>query len=181
VLILGGIGFVVLGCGGCIALSLMIETPDLTTYTDSDNRFKADFPGKPVSRAEKNDDGLARTCLESKRDVWVWEETWFVHYVDLPKKPTDEDAILRKACDEFARKHFGASELIRTTSMHDGMQGMDLHLEHPDGNMTMVRFLMDGRRLYSVGIFGGGLSPDSMRVIEFWDSFKTTSTPDVKK
>jgi len=172
ILLLGGGAFIVLCCGGFGALFYMVEQPTLHSYTDPGNRFKAEFPETPTTRTDTTDAGLTRTWTESVREFP--EETWFVNYVDLKAKPTGAgvDKALRSACDEFAKVKVGTSELARIPATQNGLTGMELHLEHADATQTVVRFLLDGQRLYAVGITSVGIDPESLRMIAFWESFQ---------
>jgi hypothetical protein len=160
-------------CGGLIALFAYTENPTLHGFDSPEGRFHAEFPTTPPTVAQERKGGVTYHVVASRRGFP--EESYFVHYWNLDAPPIG-DAAIRKALDDAAA-HFldlypqGAEE-SRSSATQDGYPASDLYLSHPDGSNTAVRFVLDGRRVYAVGITGPALAPNSQRLEHFWRSFK---------
>jgi hypothetical protein len=144
----------------------------LQGFDSVEGRFHAEFPTKPTE-TQRREDGVTHHLVESRREFP--QETYFVHYWNLDERPTGEAAI-QKAFDDavtrFLSNYPGSVQEARTTALHDGYPATDLYISHSDGTSTAVRFILDGRRLYVVGITGPGLVPDSQRLAQFRQAFK---------
>jgi LSD1 subclass zinc finger protein len=172
-LVLGVFGLCVLPCGGLIVFGIALDHPSFQPYDSAKGRFTAEFPGKPAETQQAAETGGIRHAVEYRRSLP--EETYFVHYLDLPAQPTGDkaiDKVLQDACDRTVRILPGSSEESRSPTTADGYPAMDLHVEHPGGTSTFVRFVLAGRRLYSVGITGAGLAAESQRLQHFQAAFK---------
>lgn len=185
-LMLGSGGFVAcLGCCGCGFVAMQIENPEFVTHESPKGRFVAGFPEKPLEAQRVGDDGLARECTESTRELILGtEETYFVHYRDLPALPATDDArqeTLQGACERAKNQTPGTAEKLRTKTTVGTYPAVDLFLAYPDGTLTYVRFIVAGQRIYAVGLTAPGLKRDSMRLKKFLDTFQITSDDEKKK
>ena len=189
-LLLGGGG--VLACFGCCGIGIVafqIDNPEFVTHESQKGRFVASFPDTPLEAQRTGDDGLTRECTESTRELILGtEETYFVHYRDLPAAPVGDDArqeTLQAAClRALAAQTPGTREKSRTKLTVGTYPAVDLFLTHPDNSATHVRFILAGKRIYAVGLMGPGLKANSMRLKKFLDEFRITSAdsePERKK
>jgi hypothetical protein len=159
-------------CGGFIALFIHVENPTLQGFDSVDGRFHAEFPSEPMV-TQRPENGVIYHTIDSQREFPV--ENYFVDYWDLEARPVGEAAI-RMAFDDavirFLKRFPGGTQESRTSSVHDGYPATDLYVSHPDGIASVVRFILDGRRMYAVGISGPGLAPNSQRLERFRQAFK---------
>lgn len=180
----GGL-LVFIGCCGCGFVAMQIENPEFVTHESPKGRFVAGFPEKPLEAQRVGDDGLARECTESTRELILGtEETYFVHYRDLPALPATDDArqeTLQGACERAKNQTPGTAEKLRTKTTVGTYPAVDLFLAYPDGTLTYVRFIVAGQRIYAVGLTAPGLQRDSMRLKKFLDAFQITSDDEKKK
>jgi hypothetical protein len=172
-LVLGVVGLCVLPCGGLLVLGIALDHPSFEPYDSAKGRFTAEFPGKPAETQQTTETGATRYCTEYRRTIP--EETYFVHYLDLSGRAGGDkgtDQVLQDACDRTVRNMPGSTEVSRSPTTFGGHPAMDLQVEHPGGTSTIVRFVLAGRRLYSVGITGAGLADESQRLHHFQTAFK---------
>jgi hypothetical protein len=160
-------------CGGLGALVVVMENPSLQGFDSAEGRFHAEFPTTPPTVTQERKDGVTYHVIESRREFP--EETYFVHYWNLDAPPIG-DAAIRKALDDaaahFLSLHPGGTKISQSSATQDGYPASDLYLSHPDGTNTAVRFVLDGRRVYAVGITGSSLPPNSQRLEHFRQAFK---------
>jgi hypothetical protein len=176
-LLLGGGAFVTCaGCCGFVIFAVQLDKPDFTTHESVKGRFTADFPDVPLEAQRTGTDGLTRECTEASRELVLGtEETYFVHYRDLPAAPVGDDArqtVLVDACVLALGRLPGTKENSRTKLTVNGYPALDTFMTHPDGTTTHVRFVLAGKRIYAAGITGALLQPQSQRLQHFLNSFK---------
>jgi hypothetical protein len=185
VLLLGGGGLTCLGCCGCGIFAVNLDNPNLVPHESQKGRFAAGFPATPLEAQRVGEDGVTRECTESTRELFLGaEETYFVHYRDLPAAPKDEaarQAALDAAGDREVAKYPGSRQESRTKTTLGGDPAVDVYVAHPDTSLTYVRLVLSGKRLYAVGISGPGLDPQSMRLKKFLDSFRVTAADEDRK
>jgi ribosomal protein S27E len=183
-LILGTFGICFLGCGGLIGVGIYMDNPKMVPYEAPDQSFKTGFPGKPKVVTLKDDEKRNQTNTEWTRTIMGQPfETFFVNYVDLDKKPktdADRDKILEEFADAMLAKSPGTDEDARTKMTYQGFPTLELHHDHNDETQTFVRIVIIGKRVYTVGITGRGLAPESMRLKKFWEQFTPKTTTEVK-
>jgi len=168
-----------LGCCGGVLVFAQIDNPEFITHKSPKGRFVASFPNTPLEAQRTGDDGLTRECTESTREHILGDETYFVHYRDLPAVPAGEDArqtILTDACLRAVAHTPGTHEKSRTKLTVGDHPAVDLFLTHPDGTATHFRFILAGQRIYAVGLTGPILEPKSKRLKRFLAAFQITST-----
>jgi LSD1 subclass zinc finger protein len=154
------------GCGGFGILIAIVANPPFQPYTAPDETFSAVFPGKVTATKDTTDDGLARFRAEARRKFPP--EFYWVQHVELTKKE-DADTILKVAADRSVKRISGGTEVKRTPNTIDGYSALDVTIEHGNGQqVTLVRHIVVGKRLYSIGIDG----PQGLDfVIDYVDKF----------
>lgn len=175
-LLLGGgfLGLCVL-CSGCIGFAAILDNPTFQPFESPEGRFTAQFPGPTTTKQEMTDTGLSQTVVECKRDIWP--EFYSVKYVDLQQKPEVPGKALQDAADQFIRRVGGTKEESRSDVTQDGLPAVEVHAVHPDGTISVVRFILEGKRLYTVGLTGPGVDPRNNRVEQFFQGFQVKIPP----
>lgn len=180
-LLVGVFALCILPCGGFIIWAVVLAFPDFQPYDAPDGKYRAEFPGKTFTYTNKTEAGLDRTCVEFKRNIPA--ETYFVHHVDLPAAAArDQEKAFKDACDKALAQTPGSTEIYRTATTYDGYPATDQYIEHAgDGGGTLTRFVLAGRRLYTVGITcQTGIDATEPRAEHFLSAFKVKATDPVK-
>lgn len=173
VLLIGGFGCCGLSCGGFLLFGLYVAFPDFQSFDSAEGRFHAEFPGTPTQFADADDERRPRQNIEFRRKFPP--ETYFVRYVDLTADPADEDAVLDAAADDVVKDRAGSREVTRSEPKTvGGYPAVDVTLENADSSMTVSRAVLVGRRLYVIGMTGGGLHWDTPHVQHFMEAFRAT-------
>lgn len=159
------------GCAGSVVLFALIANPQFQTYDAADGTFSAAFPTKPKLVNDTTDDGQHRVSVEARRRFPP--EFYFVQHVEIAK-PGDAEELLRIAADQSVKKVLGGTEVRRTNSTVDGYPALDVMIEHGNGQQTtLVRHVIAGKRLYTLGIVGPhGLDFSIEYVDRFFSSFQ---------
>ncbi|MFO0848365.1 MAG: hypothetical protein U0871_07395 [Gemmataceae bacterium] len=162
-----------LGCGGLVVFSLWMVFPEFKPFDDPGGKYHAEFPGNLSQYTQTEPGKPIKTCVEGRRSFPP--ETYFVHHTDLPKggPAPDPDKVLKEAADKAVADVAGGAEASRTPTTFAGRPAVQVVIDHPDDAVTVVRFLLDDRRLYAVGVTGLSLNDqDDPRVQGFFDRFK---------
>lgn len=151
-ILLGFLSCCGLGCGGFTLLVVMVANPSFQPYTAPDGTFSAVFPGKVTAKADDNPDQKKAFSVEARRKLPP--EFYFVKHAELPKGDAPE-LVLKAEADRSVREVAGGIEMRRSEKTVDGYPAIDLMIEHASGQqVTLVRHIVVGKRLYSVGIIG---------------------------
>jgi hypothetical protein len=175
VTILSVLGCGGLGCGGLLAVGLWMIFPEFKPFDDPGGKFHAEFPGNVSQYSQAQPNGPVKHHVEGRRGFPP--ETYFVHYTDLPGNGpvADPDTVLKEAADKAVADVAGGTEVSRSPVTVNGRQALQVVIDHPDDAVTVARFLLDGRRVYAVGVTGLSLADEEdPRVQGFFDRFKLT-------
>ena len=186
VLLAGSLGACCLSCGGLLVFAFQIEVPAFQPYTAPDGKYAAGFPGVPaVGTAPAFDPRTAATTttVEWKRTILGHpHETYFVHTTDLKKPPGKAETarLIDKAAAALARRP-GSTETARRPQPTAGVDGVEVHIQHPDDEVTAARVFVTADRVYVVGLTAPSIDPDATpRVGLFFDQFRLTAAADEK-
>jgi hypothetical protein len=168
--------FCVLPCGGIVIWGAILAFPTFQSYDAPDGKFRAEFPGQPFTYTTKTREGFDRHMVEFKRNIPT--ETYFVHYTDLPQRDRrTPEQILQEAADQAVANIAGGTDLGRTSQTYDGYRAENVDIAHADDEgKTLLRFILAGRRLYTVGIScEQGIERHDPRAQHFFEAFKVKS------
>jgi hypothetical protein len=180
----GGLGLMgCLCCGGFGLVFYASENPTFQPYSSPEGKFTAEFPGPTVPQRLALGEGKPMTGVESRREMY--QETYFIYYVDLPKAPRDDkvDDVLQKAAtDLIAAKGRPGQPTTKAPATHGGHPAVEVHVQvvpfEPSSGLV-ARVVLVGKRLYVIGV-NGQVMPEQNRVEHFLQSFKITGADEKK-
>jgi LSD1 subclass zinc finger protein len=154
------------GWGGFGVLMAIMMNPNFKPYTADDGSFTAIFPGKVTTTTDKTDDGQTRFSVETRRKLPP--EYYYIQHIEITKK-NDAEKTLKDVADKAVKQVVGGVEMRRSSTTIDGYPAVDQLIEHGNGQqVTLVRHILVGKRLYTIGIVGtNGLD----FVIDYVDKF----------
>jgi hypothetical protein len=176
--LLGLFGLCILPCGGVMVLGYIVAFPTFVAYEAPDKIFRAEFPGKAYTFTRPEEGGVVAQVVEFKRSFP--EETYFISYVDLTDKALKPGTaeVLKTAADHYISSNPGTTEVTRKSANHDGHSSVEMELEDVDGeNVTLVHFILVGKRLYTIGITSNQISAEEPRATHFFSTFKVNAVP----
>ena len=185
------------GCGGdtaavptattgsvATATSAATSTPEgdsWQTFTSTEGRFTASFPGEP---AESNQ--IANSEIGELTNYFFKHENgstqYMVSYVDYPADAISGSDPKVMVDEGFAKTFESSPDVNKVISKDeitvDGYPGMEAEIEYTSGNYVWYKQLMVGNRMYQVLATTLTADKDDLddEARKFQDSFKVTGT-----
>ncbi|MFO0936736.1 MAG: hypothetical protein U0798_09515 [Gemmataceae bacterium] len=182
VIVFGIIGLLtVLVCGGLIGYGVYIYQPKWSTYTSPDGAYVAKFPkANPTVRNGNGPDNVAFTGVESTHGFPP--SLFFIRVSDVnAAEARNASKLLNQKADSWAKDGKKTTEVSRAVDEYHGYPSLDLVLNRPSDKVIVLRFVLVGTKLYTIGVDSNFYDETDDPVTDFLDSFEPAAMAPVNK
>jgi hypothetical protein len=177
-LVFGGLTLLgCLVCGGLIGYGIYLMEPNWQTITSGDGEYTAKFPRKlPSIKTGNGPDGRPYTAQESS--YGFPPSNFFIRVADVtPNEARTPKQLLESVADAWAKDGTRTQEEHRDANDHRGYPGLDLVLTRGSDKTIVLRFVLIGTKLYTIGVDSDIFDDSDDPVIEFLDGFEPKAPP----
>lgn len=143
------------------------------SHRDEEDKFEIRFPAKPKTETQTIKLGLLMRTLKVTM-CQVGAEMFIINADPVPDPNLDAETVLTLAEQQVpAHLPQGVTVTSKTPITHAGAPGRELVLTGPGGmGGGVFRILIQNERIYTLGVAGPSVKPDSSNVKKFLDSLK---------
>ena len=177
-LVFGGLTLLgCLVCGGFIGYIVYLMEPNWHTITATDGSYTAKFPRNlPQIKTGNGPDGRPYTSNESS--YGFPPSTFFIRAADVtPIEARNPEQLLASVADAWVKDGTRTREDHRHPNDHRGYSGLDLVLTRGSDKTIVLRFVLVGTKLYTIGVDSDLFDDSDDPVNEFLDGFEPKSLP----
>lgn len=177
-LVFGGLALLgCLVCGGLIGYGVYLMEPNWHTITASDGSYTAKFPRNlPAIRTGNGPDGRPYTANESS--YGFPPSNFFIRVADVTSQEArNPEQLLASVANAWAKDGTRTRESSRDPNDHRGYRSLDLVLTRGSDKTIVLRFVLVGTKLYTIGVDSDIFDDTDDHVIEFLDGFEPKALP----
>lgn len=176
-LVFGGLTlFGCLVCGGLMGYGFYLMEPSWHPMTATDGSYTAKFPrNQPTTRTGNGPDG--RPYIANESSYGFPPSTFFIRAADVAaNEEKNPEQLLASVADAWAKDGTRTLESHRVSNDHRGYPGLGLVLTRGDKTIVL-RFVLIGKKLYTLGVDSDIFDDSDDHVIEFLDAFEPKAPP----
>jgi len=168
-------GLTLFGC--LIGYGFYLMEPNWHTIAATDGSYTAKFPrNQPTTRTGNGPDGRPYTANESS--YGFPSSTFFIRAADVTApEARNSETLLASVADAWVKDGTRTRETSRDSNDHRGYPGLDLVLTHGNDKTIVLRFVLVGTKLYTIGVDSDIFDDTDDHVNEFLDGFEPKSPP----